>query len=146
MRPFVALFFVLTSFCLHAQDSDLLLKDSILTTQIKETVKDVNKKYSDEIADLNKRYEALLDSLQKATNVTSRVRLLTSRTELLEARQAYIDSIELKTFIGNEQVAVVNLLGISENIKPLDLFTKTKEFFSELENFSDLSNYKEFND
>ena len=146
MRPFAALFFVLTSFCLHAQDSDLLLKDSILTTQIKETVKEVNKKYSDEIADLNKRYEALLDSLQKATNVTSRVRLLTSRTELLEARQAYIDSIELKTFIGNEQVAVVNLLGISENIKPLDLFTKTKEFFSELENFSDLSNYKEFND
>lgn len=74
-----------------------------------------------------------LDSELHASGVTrERMDKLVERMQLIEAKQRAVEANELNVYEANYQSAIINLVSMDRDIKPLLLFQATKDFFNTL--------------
>lgn len=144
-----AILFVAGSSPCFAQLSDTLndkqLRDKVLseiqvnfdkrTRSIDSTVFRLDEK----VGDLDKSIKESKDAKEKADKLLLRV-------QALEDKQKAIDQNELNIFQANYQSALVNLVSMDREIKPLVLFNSTKAFFGSLAETSNPMNYPGFQD
>ena len=74
-----------------------------------------------------------LDSVIKQTgNPKDRIDKLVERVQILEEKQKALEENELNTYQANYQSAIINLVSMEREIKPLVLFHTTRDFFNTL--------------
>jgi hypothetical protein len=86
-----------------------------------------------------------LDSLIKLTgSPRERTDKLIERVQILEEKQKALEQNEINVYEANYQSAVINLVSMDREIKPLILFRTTKDFFNTLTETSNPVNYEAF--
>jgi len=86
-----------------------------------------------------------IDSLIRTTgNPKERIDKLVERVQILEQKQKALEENELAVYEANYQSAMINLVSMDREIKPLILFHTTREFFNSLTATSDPDNYRDF--
>jgi len=111
--------------------SEKTLRDKILN-DIQESLDRKNSRLDSTIAHIDVRVDKL-DSLIKASgSAKEKAEKLLERVQALEDKQKALEQNELNIYQANYQSAVINLLSMDREIKPLVLFHTAKDFFSEL--------------
>ena len=86
-----------------------------------------------------------LDSVIKLTgNPKERLDKIVERVQILEEKQKALEQNELNVYEANYQSAIINLVSMDREIKPLILFRTTKDFFNALTETSNPMNYEGF--
>jgi len=86
-----------------------------------------------------------LDSVLKLTgNPKERIDRLVERVQILEEKQKAVEQNEINVYEANYQSAMINLVSMDREIKPLILFHATKDFFTSLTETSNPMSYEEF--
>ena len=156
MKKTVVAFFLLF-FPVHARadikDSTVSLKDSAVTernirekilTDIQQNLDHKNKTVDSTILLLDNRV-GKLDSVIKLTgNPRERIDKLVERVQILEEKQKALEQNELNVYEANYQSAIINLVSMDREIKPLILFNTTKDFFNALSETGNPVNYEGF--
>jgi hypothetical protein len=93
----------------------------------------------EKVGDLDKSIKESKDAREKADKLLLRV-------QALEDKQRAIDQNELNIFQANYQSALVNLVSMDREIKPLILFNSTQAFFGGLSQTGNPMNYPGFQD
>lgn len=100
--------------------------------EIKQNFDNNNKAIDSTIMRLDGRVSKL-DSVIKITgNPKERMDKLVERVQVLEEKQKAIEQNELNVYQANYQSAVINLVSMDREIKPLVLFHTTRDFFNAL--------------
>ena len=103
-----------------------------------------NKMFDSTMLKLDKRV-GKLDSLIKITgNPRERFDRLVERVQVLEEKQKAVEQNEINVYEANYQSAIINLVSMDREIKPLYLFHATKDFFNTLTETSNPASYDEF--
>jgi hypothetical protein len=88
---------------------------------------------------------SMLDSAIRTTgNHKERIDKLVERVQILEEKQKALEQNEINVYEANYQSAVINLVSMDREIKPLILFHATKDFFNALTETSNPNNYEGF--
>jgi hypothetical protein len=146
----IALGFLLSGLCFAANaeinDSTLTeknIREKILS-DIQQNLDHKNKLVDSTIILLDNRV-GKLDSVIKITgNPKERIDKLVERVQILEEKQKALEQNELNVYEANYQSAIINLVSMDREIKPLILFNTTKDFFNALSETSNPMNYEGF--
>lgn len=139
------------SFAASAQQDSIALsleqtlKNSLLKS-IELKTDSLNSDLGARLADLDQKIQLLDKSLEQTTNEQLLAEKLVERVKLIEDFQQAEKESELNVFRGNYQSAIINLVSMERELKPLTLFTTTREFFTSLKSISNPTNYPGFND
>ena len=85
-----------------------------------------------------------LDSVIRQGNAKDRIDKLLDRVQILEEKQKALEQNEINVYEANYQSAIINLVSMDREIKPLLLFHATKDFFNTLTATSNPMNYEGF--
>lgn len=108
--------------------NDKQLKDRVLG-EIQTTFDRRTKAMDSTVTNLDARVDALDKSILETKDAKEKADKLVLRVQALEDRQKAIDQNDLYIFQANYQSAIVNLVSMEREIKPLILFNSTKSFF-----------------
>lgn len=151
-HPANTFFLALLIFCgsgLQAQQDSLVLvtleNDKDVREQILDKIDRERTEYSQElsnkISELDQRIKDIDASLEREMNTKRRIEGLVERVQTLEEIQQTIQQKELNLYQRNYQSAVINLVSMERELKPLMLFNSSREFFSSLTDVSNPMNY-----
>ncbi|TDX00109.1 hypothetical protein [Dinghuibacter silviterrae] len=133
----------------HAQTVDTLtdkqMKDKVLG-EIQTTLDRRTKSIDSTVTNLDARVDALDKSILETKDVKEKADKLVLRVQALEDRQKAVDENDLYIYQANYQSAIVNLVSMEREIKPLILFNSTKTFFDQLGQASNPMNYPGYKD
>ena len=122
---------------------DKTVREQILS-DIQHNLDVKNKIVDSTITKLDSRVSKL-DSVIKITgNPKDRIDKLVERVQILEEKQKAIEQNEINVYEANYQSAVINLVSMDREIKPLVLFRTTKDFFNAMAETSNPYNYEGF--
>jgi len=121
------------------------LKESLLKS-IELKTDSLNNNLGTKLSDLDQRIQMLDQSLEQTTNERQLVEKLVERVKLIEDFQQAEKESELNIYKGNYQSAIINLVSMERELKPLILFNSAREFFSTLNNIGNPTQYPGFND
>lgn len=144
---------LLSLVCLPAMATD---KDSVSETAEKtvrekiladiQTNLDIkNKEINATIVTLDNRVGRLDSVIKQTGNPKERIDKLVERVQILEEKQKAIEQNELNIYEANYQSAMINLISMDREIKPLVLFRASKDFFNALTETSNPVSYDGFN-
>lgn len=139
------------SFAANAQQDSVVLsleqtlKNSLLRS-IELKTDSLNNDLGAKLSDLDLKIQMLDKSLEQTTNEQLLAEKLVERVKLIEDFQQAEKESELNVFKGNYQSAVINLVSMERELKPLTLFNTTREFFTSLKSISNPTTYPGFND
>jgi len=149
MKKFIIAGVLICSF-LHANAS---VSDSMVTEKsvrekilndIQQNLDRKNKVVDSTITKLDGKVSRL-DSVIKITgNPKERIDKLVERVGILEEKQKALEQNEINVYEANYQSAIINLVSMDREIKPLILFRTTKDFFNALTETSNPLNYDGF--
>lgn len=91
---------------------------------------------------LDEKVSVLDKSINDTRDAREKADKLLLRVQAIEDKQKTLDQTELNVFQANYQSAVVNLVSMDREIKPLVLFNSTKTFFSSLSETGNPMNYE----
>lgn len=143
--------FVSIPFVASAQQDSLTLsleqslKNSLLRS-IELKTDSLNNDLGTKLSDLDLKIQMLDKSLEQTTNEQLLAEKLVERVKLIEDFQQAEKESELNVFKGNYQSAIINLVSMERELKPLTLFNTTREFFTSLKSISNPTSYPGFND
>ncbi|RFM29766.1 hypothetical protein [Deminuibacter soli] len=144
LLSYAALWLALGAFAQNTDTvSDKQLKDRVLN-EIQTSFDKRNKLLDSTVFHLDERVNVLDKSIKDSKDVKEKADKLLQRVQILEDKQKAIDQNELNIFQANYQSAVVNLVSMDREIKPLVLFNSTKEFFGSLSEAGNPLNYPGF--
>lgn len=132
--------------CAGITDSTLTEKNvrEKILNDIQENLDRKNKVLDSTIVKLDSRVSNL-DSVIKITgNPRERIDKLVERVQVLEEKQKAIEQNEINVYEANYQSAIINLVSMDREIKPLILFHATKDFFNALTETCNPVNYEGF--
>jgi hypothetical protein len=121
-------------------------KDQVLAS-INMALENATRQNERAAAQLQAQAEQLARAIAHTQDAVAKANLLTTRIQLLERKQEALDQNELLVYQANYQSAIVNLISMDKEIKPVRLFTSTRQFFSNLDatgNPINYDGYKEF--
>jgi hypothetical protein len=95
---------------------------------------------------LDQKVNNLDKSIIETNNVREKADKLLERVQALEDKQKALEQNELIVFEANYQSAIVNLLYMDREIKPVILFESTKEFFGLLSDVTNPITYPDYNE
>ena len=121
------------------------LKNSLLRS-IELKTDSLNYDLGTKLSDLDLKIQMLDKSLEQTTNEQLLAEKLVERVKLIEDFQQAEKESELNVFKGNYQSAIINLVAMERELKPLTLFNTTREFFTSLKSISNPTSYPGFND
>jgi len=135
---------------LFAQISDTAASEKYLRNKVLEDIQtNLNKKnqlLDSTIARLDLKVNDLDKSIRETSNVKEKADKLLERVQALENKQKAIEENELNVYQANYQSAIVNLIYMDREIKPLLLFNSTKDFFDLLSQASNPMSYPGYDD
>ncbi len=137
---------------LRAQQQDSLvvtlentLKESLLKS-IEQKTDSLNQGLGTKLSDLDLKIQLLDQSLEQTTNERLILEKLVERVKLIEDFQQAEKESELNIYKGNYQSAIINLVSMERELKPLLLFNSTREFFTTLNDVGNPTKYPGFNE
>lgn len=95
---------------------------------------------------LDHKVDSLDIEIAASRDARDKVDKLLQRVQALEKKQSAIEENELYVYQANYQSAIINLVSMDKEIKPLVLFNATKRFFSTLNETSNPMNYPGYQD
>jgi hypothetical protein len=123
--------------------NDKQLKDRVLG-EIQTNFDRKTRAIDSTVLNLDERVSFLDKSIKESKDAKEKADKLLMRVQALEDKQKAMDQNELNIFQANYQSAVVNLVSMDREIKPLILFNSTKEFFGSLSEAGNPLNYAGF--
>lgn len=93
------------------------------------------------IKEIDSKISTLDESLKNTSSASEKVEKLLERVNYLEERQEEIDKNTISVYKYNYSSAVLNLASMEREIKPLNLFNSSREFYSTLDQISNPMNY-----
>src|SRR5690606_7022259 len=121
------------------------LKNSLLKS-IEQKTDSLNNELGTKLFDLDSKIQLLDKSLEQTGNEQLLAEKLVERVKLIEDFQQAERESELNVFKGNYQSAIINLVSMERELKPLILFNTTRDFFTTLKSVSNPTSYPGFND
>ena len=95
---------------------------------------------------LDSKVDSLDIEIAASRDARDKVDKLLLRVQALEKKQQAIEENELYVYQANYQSAIINLVSMDKEIKPLVLFNATKSFFATLGETADPMNYPGYQD
>ena len=133
---------------LFGQVTDSLKTDkdlkNIVLEEIQTGLDEKTKSIKQTVTDIDIRVDDLDKAITNSKSAVEKADKLLVRVQELEKRQQAIDENELNIFQANYQSAIINLISMDREIKPLRLFNTTKDFFENLSETSNPMKYQEF--
>lgn len=123
--------------------TDRLIKDRALS-EIQESLDFKTKLIDSTVVALDARLNSLDQAIVASRDVQDKAEKLVERIQALEMRQSAIEENEQTIFQANYQSAVVNLIYMDREIKPLLLFNTTQGLFSMLSEIGNPMQYPEY--
>jgi len=146
-------FIFLFSRCLFsfAQQADTLdsgktVREKVLS-DIQTNLDRKTKSIDSTVSNLDRKVDSLDRSIRETSSAKEKADKLLERVQALEDKQKAVEQNELNIFQANYQAAVVNLVYMDREIKPVLLFKTSKEFFellTETTNPMDYPGYKDW--
>jgi hypothetical protein len=142
---------LMVSFIANAQQDSVSLsleqslKNSLLKS-IEQKTDSLNNELGTKLSDLDTKIQLLDKSLEQTGNEQLLAEKLVERVKLIEDFQQAERESELNVFKGNYQSAIINLVSMERELKPLILFNTTRDFFTTLKSVSNPTSYPGFND
>ncbi|MCH5599154.1 hypothetical protein [Niabella ginsengisoli] len=131
---FLSLFCLLNIACFAQFDSikrEITLRDKVLN-DIQNTFNNRTQSIDSTVTKLDQRLSSLDKSIAQSKDANDKADKLQQRVQAVEAKQKAIEQNELNLFQANYQSAMVNLVSMDREIKPLLLFNSTKSFLMPL--------------
>ena len=122
-------------------ENDKDVRESALM-QIEQDREENNEELSQMISDLDQKIKILDRNLERERNAEKKVERLLERVQTLEAIQNAINQKELNVYQRNYQSAIINLVSMERELKPLILFNSSREFFTSLTDVSNPMRYE----
>jgi hypothetical protein len=119
------------------------VREKILN-DIELTLERKNKVLDSTIVKLDTRVGKLDSALKFTGNPKERIDKLVERVQILEEKQKAVEQNEINVYEANYQSAIINLVSMDREIKPLMLFHATKDFFNALSETANPANYEGF--
>lgn len=147
-KRLLTILMILVTTILFAQEidpsmSDRSIKDRALS-EIQESLDMKTKIIDSTVIALDKRLNSLDQAIVASRDVQDKAEKLVERIQALEMRQQAIEENEQTIFQANYQSAVVNLIYMDREIKPLLLFNTTQGLFSMLSEIGNPMQYPEY--
>ncbi|MFL9482637.1 hypothetical protein ACI6Q2_07635 [Chitinophagaceae bacterium LWZ2-11] len=136
-------FLISSAYCQPAADSlssEKNLREKILN-DIKVNLDKKNATFDSTIIRINTRVDNLDSVIKTTTSVKEKADKLLERVRVLEDKQKALEENEVNIYQANYQSAIVNLVSMEREIKPLILFNSTRSFFTKLNEAGNPMNY-----
>lgn len=136
--------FTLAVTTLFSQPDTIVLPNQVLTEIAIEGI-EKSKEFDKTIRNLDARLLEI-DSILYSSNSDNGkiIEQLQERIMILEQRESTHREKEVYLYVENYQTAVVNLIGMELDLKPLVLFTASKDFYNQLNTMSNPTTYEGF--
>jgi hypothetical protein len=142
------LFFLSGLFYLHtsfAQADSTLASDKNIRNKVLSDIQDnldkKTKNIDQTIAKLDHKVDSLDVEIAASRDARDKADKLLLRVQALEKKQQTVEENELYVYQANYQSAIINLVSMDKEIKPLVLFNSSKNFFSTLNETADPMKY-----
>jgi hypothetical protein len=151
MKPLIIILVLLiVQLSVFAQISDSLgtekeLREKVLS-DIQVSLDKKTRSIDSTVLRLDQKVNDLDKSIIETNNVREKADKLLERVQALEDKQKALEQNELIVFEANYQSAIVNLLYMDREIKPVILFESTKEFFGLLSDVTNPTTYPDYNE
>ncbi|GAB3019973.1 hypothetical protein GCM10027051_26400 [Niabella terrae] len=139
----ILLFCSITVNCFGQIDSikhEMTLRDKVLN-DIQTSFSSKTQAIDSTVSQLDQRLSSLDKSIAASKDAKDKADKLQQRVIAVEEKQKAIEQNELNIFQANYQSAMVNLVSMDREIKPLLLFNSTKAFFNSLSETGNPMNY-----
>lgn len=146
MKQAILIFFgILCCLNVFSQAHDMNITDRSIKSKILDDIQ-INLESKTRALDstvtvLDKKVNELDKSISSSKNATEKADKLLERVQALEKRQVTVEENEMNVYQANYQSAVINLVSMEREIKPLVLFNSTRDFFTSLTETSNPMNY-----
>lgn len=94
------------------------------------------------IKQIDSKLISLDESLKSTSSATEKVEKLVERVQILEEKQSELDKNSVSVYKYNYSSAVLNLASMEREIKPLNLFNSSREFYTTLDKVSNPMTYE----
>ncbi len=146
----VVIMLAMTQISAFTQNSDSLGSEKKLREKVLSDIQiNLDKKtraIDSTVLRLDQKVNDIDKSIVETNNVREKADKLLERVQALEDKQKALEQNELIVFEANYQSAIVNLLYMDREIKPVILFESTKEFFGLLSDVTNPTTYPDYND
>lgn len=140
-----AFFFSVTASMAQSDSVNIQIREKVINEIAKES-EAKSKALEDKISSLDKKIKDIDSTLSKPSTELQTIEKLKERVKALEERQEAERSKELSVYASNYQTAVINLVSMEKEIKPLELFNASREFYSGLNDVANPMNYQGYNE
>lgn len=149
-RSIIILGLLIVQVSVFAQISDSLgtekeLREKVLS-DIQVSLDKKTRSIDSTVFRLDQKVNDLDKSIIETNNAKEKADKLLERVQALEDKQRALEQNELIVFEANYQSAIVNLLYMDREIKPVILFESTKEFFGLLSDVTNPTTYPDYNE
>ncbi|QED37082.1 hypothetical protein FK178_04870 [Antarcticibacterium arcticum] len=93
------------------------------------------------IKEIDSKISSLDESLKNTSSSAEKVEKLVQRVQILEEKQSELDKNVVSVYKYNYSSAVLNLASMEREIKPLNLFNSSREFYTTLDRVSNPMTY-----
>ncbi len=124
----------------ETESSDKDVKDKVLE-DIQGNFESKTSALDATIARLDQRVSQLDRAISASVDARDKADKLLERVQALESKQSAVEQNELNVYQANYQSAIINLVSMDREIKPLMLFQSTRNFYSSLSEVSNPMNY-----
>ena len=125
--------------------SDKNIKNKVLS-DIQDNLVKKTKSIDQTLTKLDHKVDSLDMEIAASRDAREKADKLLERVQALEKKQQAIDENELYVYQANYQSAIINLVSMDKEIKPLLLFNGVKSFFSTLNETADPMKYPGYQD
>lgn len=94
------------------------------------------------IRQIDSKIISLDESLKNTSSATEKVEKLVQRVQILEEKQSELDKNVVSVYKYNYSSAVLNLASMEREIKPLNLFNSSRDFYTTLDRVSNPMTYE----
>lgn len=140
----ILLFFFSGLFFLSATAQNLEESQSVAENVLRELNRErsmLSQNLDFRIKEIDSKINSLDESIKNSNSASVKVEKLLERVKYLEKRQEEIDKNTISVYKYNYSSAVLNLASMEREIKPLNLFNSSREFYSTLDQVSNPMNY-----
>ncbi|QDH79774.1 hypothetical protein FKX85_12325 [Echinicola soli] len=120
------------------------LKQSLLKS-IEVKTDSLDDQLGTKLTDLDERIQLLDKSLSQTSSEAQKIEKLIERVKLIEDFQQAEKDAELNIYQGNYQSAIINLVSMERELRPLILFSAARNFFQTLNAIGNPTQYPGFN-
>lgn len=94
------------------------------------------------IKQIDSKLSILDESLKNTSSSSEKVEKLIQRVQILEEKQSELDKNVVSVYNYNYSSAILNLVSMEREIKPLNLFNSSKDFYTTLDKVSNPMTYE----